>query len=265
MDRLTRPEFWDAGYRDGGVKRLGDGGGARRAYADRLLWDVELTRWLREPGLSKVVEIGSAPGTNLVRLHERFGLNPWGIEYTDAGAEANRGTFSAAGLPVDQVVQADFFSDDVAQRFSGFFDVVCSFGFVEHFTDVRGTIDRHLDLLRPGGLLVVEIPNVRGLNLALMKWMNPGLVALHNLEIMDERRFYEAFDRTRVAPLRFGPIGGVNLGGITAADPVRRQALRGLRGVQAGLNLALRAVAPTGGLESAWTSPYLLFIGRKLP
>lgn len=263
MDRLTRPEFWDDGYRNGGTNRLGEGAGARRAHADHVLWDVELARWLAQPELRRVVEIGSAPGTNLVRLHQRFGLDPWGIEYTEAGAEANRGLFSANGLPAEQVVQADFFSDEVRERFTGFFDVVCSFGFVEHFTDVRGTIDRHLELLRPGGILVVEIPNLQGLNLGLMRLMNPKLVELHNLDIMSETAFYEAFDRNKVLPLRFGPIGTVNLGGIPAGGLVRRQVLRGLRGVQAGLNLALKALAPDGGIESAWTSPFLLYIGRK--
>jgi 2-polyprenyl-3-methyl-5-hydroxy-6-metoxy-1,4-benzoquinol methylase len=41
------------------------------------------------------------------------------------------------------------------------FDVVLSGGFIEHFTDVAAIVQKHLQLLKPGGRLVVMIPNLK--------------------------------------------------------------------------------------------------------
>ena len=59
------------------------------------------------------------------------------------------------------------------------FDVVMSRGFIEHFDEPSSVVDRHLDLLKPGGLLVVSIPNLRGVNGLLTRFFhNPWFVAI---------------------------------------------------------------------------------------
>ena len=104
------------------------------------------------PGAA-VVEIGSAPGEHLVRLSETFGLVPYGIEYSAAGVEVNRAVFAARGLDPENVIQMDFFSDECLLSCRERFDVVVSRGFIEHFADAAQVVDRHLELLKPGGLV----------------------------------------------------------------------------------------------------------------
>lgn len=44
----------------------------------------------------------------------------------------------------------------------GKFDVVVTFGVVEHFIDTRACLDAMSQFLKPGGLLVTSIPNLAG-------------------------------------------------------------------------------------------------------
>lgn len=42
------------------------------------------------------------------------------------------------------------------------YDLVYSLGFTEHFTDVEGVLQKHIDLVADDGLLVLEAPNFNG-------------------------------------------------------------------------------------------------------
>src|SRR5437899_107862 len=80
-----------------------------RAYDDYLLWNVILPPHLEDRRGATAVEIGSAPGSFLAQLHDRFGLVPYGIEYSPPGAELNRRVFASHGIDPGHVIQADFF------------------------------------------------------------------------------------------------------------------------------------------------------------
>ena len=99
MDRLTKKDYWNAVYLGetttqeksnaapvgsslkGWLKRqLGE---YWRDYSDYLEWDVLYPAHLPQVKGLKVIEIGSAPGTNLVRHHKTFGSEPYGVEYAE--------------------------------------------------------------------------------------------------------------------------------------------------------------------------------------
>lgn len=71
--------------------------------------------------------------------------------------------FGLFGLPRPEVYQADVLDSNgsVAGTLRGRFDVAMSFGLVEHFSggDRKRAIDFHFDLVRPGGLVIISVPN----------------------------------------------------------------------------------------------------------
>lgn len=131
----------------------------------------------------RALEVGCAPGRWLVFLAREFDLRVSGIEYTPDGAEATRRNFAMLGVDYDTVDEADFFA--ITPRSS--FDVVVSFGFVEHFTDVRSVIARQAEWLRPGGLLVVGVPNFAGIHGRIQRVLDQEILERHNLTIMNIR------------------------------------------------------------------------------
>lgn len=58
-------------------------------YSETVLWYL-YGRFLPKTKGLKIVEIGSAPGWNLLNFKERLGYVPFGIEYSHVGAEQNR-------------------------------------------------------------------------------------------------------------------------------------------------------------------------------
>jgi len=282
MDSLTRREHWDAVHASERTEALKPRQSPRSwprrtlkrllgdrfveymsSYDDHQIWDVLYRRHMPQPGAT-VVEIGSAPGEHLVRLSETFGLVPFGIEYSAEGVEVNRSLFSARGLDPRNVLAMDFFSDDCLARYREHFDVVVSRGFIEHFEDPAKVVLRHLDLLKPGGLLVVTIPNLRGLNQALTKLFHPELIPMHNLEIMSKVPFFQLFDTSRVRPVTCTYVGTFSfyLFSVSAGSrlgPLLRLCMK----AQVLLNVLFRACLGDRGAENPLTSPQLVFVGVK--
>ena len=282
MTRLTSRRYWNTVHTGGGAERLvrtalysAIGGlfgerGVRLVsdYHDYLLWERIFPACLgSEPlgdGHRHIIEIGSAPGTYLVGLKARFGWTPHGVEYAETGVAENRRVFAESGIDPDNVIHADFLSDAFHRQHDGRFDIVLSRGFIEHFHSPEPVVSRHLDMLKPGGILVLIIPNLRGINYGLQWLLDRRSLAGHNVAIMERRRFARLFARERVEPLFCGYYGTFSFGLFSRG---RNLVLRLLRAggnlVQLFLNLALRAFCARGGLESRHTSPYLLYIGRK--
>jgi SAM-dependent methyltransferase len=281
MQSLTRREHWDSVHASEGlgfassleavkehwfrrrVKRLL---GTRLRdymsnYDDHQLWKVIYPRHVPGAGAA-VVEIGSAPGEHLVRLSETFGLAPYGIEYSPAGVEVNREVFAAHDLDPQNVIEIDFFSAECLEAYRGRFDMVVSRGFIEHFDNPTEVVDRHLELLKPGGLLIVTIPNLRGVNLALTRLFHRELIPMHNLEIMSKTAFSRLFDPAKVRSLACAYFGTFNFYLFNVPTGSRLTALLGACSrLQPLLNVLFRICFGDRGAENRLTSPQLIFAG----
>ncbi|HEX8455714.1 MAG TPA: methyltransferase domain-containing protein [Pyrinomonadaceae bacterium] len=233
-------------------------------YEDHLIWNVVYEKYLAaEPG-AKVLEVGSAPGEHLVQLSQKFGLEPYGVDYSESGVKLNKEIFRAHNLDPGNVIHADFFSDEFQEQYRESFDLVISRGFIEHFTDVEDTIRKHLNLLAKGGRLVVIIPNLRGLNYVLGMFFHKEVIAIHNLEIMRKDVFARLFENKRLRPL-FCDYNGVfsfYLFNTKEHSPMRHALKAGFH-AQLILNAAFHLMFKDRPVEHRWFSPSLIFIGIK--
>ena len=235
-----------------------------RDYDDYLLWEVIYeSHWPRPTG-AEVLEIGSAPGDYLVRLSRRFGVVPYGIEYTDSGAELNRRTFSLNGLNPGNVIHGDFFSETFQTRYQEFFDVVVSRGFIEHFDEIRGVIEKHVSLLKPGGTLVISVPNFRGIYYLWMRVFRKKILGLHNLNVMRKKEFAAACQSQGITTSFCDYYGTFSFNHFHATPRSPLCLVTGfLHKFQKLLNVAFRLFWGDRGKESSIASPFLLFIGVK--
>jgi SAM-dependent methyltransferase len=128
------------------------------------------------------IELGGFPGCFSVYLKKYCGMDITILDYI-LDRQIVESLAALNGLhPGDvKVIEADVFSylsEDA-------YDLVCSFGFIEHFTDLDQVLGSHLKFMKPGGLLLVTLPNFRGINGLLQKLFDPANLAIHNLEVMD--------------------------------------------------------------------------------
>lgn len=135
----------------------------------------------------RFLEVGAYPGKYLWYFHTYCNLEPWGIEYVETAARQAQALLDSSGVPAQMIVE-DFFDLKVDEYLdeSGF-DVVGSFGFVEHFDEPEDVVSRHLDVTRDGGLVVVSVPNHHGWNGNILKaidsekWRQHNGMSLHDL------------------------------------------------------------------------------------
>lgn len=237
-------------------------------YSETVLWYL-YGRFLPKTKGLKIAEIGSAPGWNLLNFKERLGYVPFGIEYSHVGAEQNRKKFIAAGVPAENVIEADFFSQDLHQQYKEYFDVVMSGGFVEHFDNPKDVIQKHLDLLRPGGYLIVTVPNFQGVNSILAKFFNKDIVRTHNFGILHKEGFRSIFPGSDKVHSLYCNYFGTTYFGVYAFDyqnngKMKYLCYRFLVRFQVVLNVLFSIIFGEKGAETRWLSPYIIFIGQKI-
>lgn len=235
-----------------------------QSYSDYLLWNVIYKKYMPKTKWAKVLEVGSAPGNHLVRLSQTFGFVPYGIEYLDSGAELNRKIFVLHNINPDNVIHEDFLSEEFHKHYKGYFDIVISRGFIEHFTDVGDVIEKHINLLTKGGYLIVSIPNLRRINYILSRIFHRETISMHNLNIMEKEKFSELFDNQRLLPLFSDYYGTFNFGLFnTKKDSPMRIVLNFCNNLQLILNMVFRNLFKDKGAENRLYSPYLIYIGIK--
>ena len=150
------------------------------------------------------VEIGGAPGAFTAYLNKYHGHDISIIEYTDIGCSKTEEQFKILGIE-GKVYHRDFLSDlsDIPK-----FDVVLSLGFIEHFTDLDDILGRHVKLLNKNGVLVVGLPNFKGINEKVLSRTAPEMLSRHNLEAMDVNN-WRCLEKTHGLKTLFeGYIGG---------------------------------------------------------
>lgn len=104
-------------------------------------------------GVERVLEVGCAQGNFGVALKQRFGAEVWGIEYNSVAAQK-------AAEVLDQVFAGDV--DEVAIKLpDSHFDAIVYNDVLEHLVDPRGTLTALRQKLRPDGVVVASIPNIR--------------------------------------------------------------------------------------------------------
>ena len=229
-----------------------------KSYSGEKYWNLIGKYLPAERAGKQVLEVGCAPGNIVLEFARRFGYAPHGIDYSEEGVSQAKANFRAHTFPAENVLLGDLFDKQFQSSLADRFDVVISCGFIEHFTELTPVIDAHVALLRPGGLLVVTIPNYSGINYAIGHLTVGHLYPKHNLTIMNRVSFRSIFKRPALEGLWCGPCGGFDFGMFdTGANSL---VLKAMRPAQAVLNSVFSVLPPP---ESAWTSPQYLYIGRK--
>jgi 2-polyprenyl-3-methyl-5-hydroxy-6-metoxy-1,4-benzoquinol methylase len=135
----------------------------------------------------KLVEIGCGNSSWLPYFSKQFGLDVYGIDYSEEGCE------QAEKILQRENVEGTIYCTDAfnpVEDLYSEFDIVVSFGVIEHFSDTASTLEAFSKYLKPGGLLITAIPNMSGLNGWLHKKMNRALYDIH--VPLDKKQLSEA-------------------------------------------------------------------------
>lgn len=212
-----------------------------------------------------VFEVGAGNSIWLPFLAEHADCVVSGVDFSEEGcrlAEVNLSARRTSG----HIVQGDFFS--YAATTADRFDVVISFGFIEHFSDTAGVLGLMRGLLTNGGLLIATIPNWASLYGPLQRIVDRQVLDMHVIMKPDDLAAHAR--SAGLQDIQVGFVGGVSGFGLLHFAHVRwlqgtpsRYLGRGF----AQLDGVIRAVLGPLGLNrnQARTSPYVYVVGRRGP
>jgi 2-polyprenyl-3-methyl-5-hydroxy-6-metoxy-1,4-benzoquinol methylase len=229
----------------------------------------QFDRFFREilapvPPCARLLEVGCARSRWLPYFAREHSLHVSGIDYSEQGCEQARAVLRAARVDGD-VRCADLFAPP--QDFRSAFDVVVSFGLVEHFPDTAAVLRAIGEYAAPGGFIVTFIPNMTGATGRAMRLLNAPVYRKHvplgrdNLARAHRLAGLDPVLSRWFATCNFGV---VNLNGVlpgTLDWYARSAALTLLLGITAGTWLVeeLGVRLPARGA----LSPYVVCVARR--
>lgn len=138
------------------------------------------------------IEIGAFPGNNLIFAAKQFGLKPVALDFVD-----DRG-YVAANMQFNGINDFEIINADFAKwATSNSYDVVLSHGFIEHFSNYSEIIEKHISLLKEGGLMFLSVPSFTtpfqmiARKIFYKKAFLEKVLASHNTEIMNKKKLNE--------------------------------------------------------------------------
>lgn len=166
---LASKEYWDKTKRGSSDSE------------EKVIFKELFSKYLRNAGKNKVaIEIGCIPGLYLAYVCKNFGYFPEGIDYVEDAEKITGQTLRNFGLNKYRIYTKDFLKWKPPKKY----DLVLSFGFIEHFLNPDEIINKHINLLKKGGKIILEVPNFGN----GQKWLRCHLdlenLARHNTQVM---------------------------------------------------------------------------------
>jgi len=127
---------------------------------DYVFGDI-LAGLIKEKGIKNAIELGGFPGYYSIYLKKYQGLATTLFDYYIHDGLIKE-LLAKNGLKEGDIniIESDLFNYTPQQKF----DLVTSFGLIEHFSDTASIIKTHLQFLKPGGTLFITLPNFTGVN-----------------------------------------------------------------------------------------------------
>lgn len=172
---LAGEQYWDAVW--AGTTQAGSMNPTTpgfRNHVDREF--AALFRTILPEQSFELLEVGCAQSRWLPHFATEHGARVCGLDYSEIGCEVERTILREAGID-GEILCGDLFEppDALTNRF----DVVVSFGLVEHFDDTASVIRALREYARPGGLLVTVVPNMIGATGVIERWINRPVYDMH--------------------------------------------------------------------------------------
>lgn len=174
-NKLTSEQFWQEKWESEDYPKWDDGSAAFVPEWARVLFD-DLTKYRG----GTCLEVGCFPGRYLQYFANTFDMK---VEGVDLMAPDDSMTL--------EIHNVDFFEFSTDKKY----DVVCSFGFIEHFEMLGDVIQRHVDLVRDGGMVIMTVPNfVHGWRFRSRRKFDKELFVHHNRNAMMVRNIENVLD-----------------------------------------------------------------------
>jgi cyclopropane fatty-acyl-phospholipid synthase-like methyltransferase len=177
-DDKAGKSYWDALWKHGRTAlEVELRGRDLNQYVNRKFHRFFIDTFRAHPTASqRLLEIGCAKSSWLPYFAKEFRFDVVGLDYSEVGCAQARRMLADAGVK-GEVICADLFTPP--EELLGTFDLVVSFGVVEHFEDTAACLSAFARFLKPGGMLLTSIPNLAGWIGSIQRMVNRRVFDIH--------------------------------------------------------------------------------------
>ena len=194
MDKkLTTQEFWDSSYKD-----LRFSGMSEEYPTIKIIYE----NFLKNENKT-IFEIGCFPGRFLYHFG-KLGYELNGIDQTEY-LDRMIDWFKNNSFKIGGFRQGDVFN----LSFDKQYDVVASFGFIEHFENFEEVLKIHCNLVKAGGYIYVTVPNFAGfIQNKLHSFFDNESLNKHCVPSMDPEKWARVLKTEGFEIIKNGYLGG---------------------------------------------------------
>ncbi|MBL4905495.1 MAG: class I SAM-dependent methyltransferase [Flavobacteriaceae bacterium] len=183
-NKLTTQQYWEKYYSSNfdksniiNIGKIFDG------YWDKFISDSS----------KSIIEIGGYPGRYLSYLASKYFLEPTCLDF-NSDVEKIKGSMEKMDVKNCKIIKTDFTKFTPKENY----DLVFSIGFIEHFENYEGIMDKHVAYLNPNGRVLIMIPNKRYLRKIYGYLCDYKNLKAHNLKSMRFKVFEDFSKRNNL-------------------------------------------------------------------
>ncbi len=164
-------------------------------FPETIPQEKYLKKYLTRDSNKSCIEIGAYPGYFLGYLTKKYGYQSTALDFLDESDFIIK-NMEFNGIHDCKLINKDFLNWKPEEKY----DLVCSFGFIEHFDNYEDVISKHVSLLKPGGLLVLSIPSLEYYQFFVRKILYTRIkfhetLISHNREIMKLKQLKRSLNK----------------------------------------------------------------------
>ena len=240
MTRKTTRDYWNRSYKDIEPHTV------HKSHLIRSWIEAYVPRAPKNRDKS-CIEIGCYPG-RFLSIFGELGYRLYGIDIAEKLPRLPK-WLEDNGYKVGRFWQEDFADFNPRRQF----DVIASFGFIEHFTNFDTILNKHVSLLAQGGYLVLEVPNFIG---GFQYWLHAHLdrrnYEHHHIFAMDIANWLDLLQKSDLDIIYQGYFGGFDFWAGRPGSVFERVALRALGALKKPMKFILppdvKAYSPCAGI-----------------
>jgi 2-polyprenyl-3-methyl-5-hydroxy-6-metoxy-1,4-benzoquinol methylase len=170
--KLSSKNHWNQGFEQVSLPRT-----IHTAHYNNFRFDSFFKKVLPK-GPLRFLEVGCGASAWLVYFAKEFGYRVEGLDYSELGCKLARENLRLNHVD-GKISCRDISSLDAREM--GTFDLIFSYGVVEHFEDPAKILSILTQLLAPGGRMIVVVPNLKGIYGSLQRWWSEPVYRIHKI------------------------------------------------------------------------------------